>query len=69
MPWGEIVKVLIANAPAIISTVDEGIRWIAASWAEVAKAAGQDPATITREQLLASLDQIDKDQLAIDALK
>ena len=68
MPWAEIVKALIANAPAIIVTVEDGIKWLAASWAEVAKAAGQDASTITPEQLLASLDQIDKDQLAIDAL-
>ena len=58
LPWTEIITLLIANAPTVIKTVEEGIAWAATTWAEIKKATDQDERTITKEQLLTQLDRI-----------
>ena len=65
MGWTEILVLLIQNAPAIIQTVEEGIEWAGKTWTEVKAAYDQDPATITKEQLLSALARIKANSDAI----
>lgn len=68
MGWAEILSLLISNAPAIISTVEEGIEWASKTWTEVKAAYDQPAETITKEQLLAQLDRIKANSARIQAI-
>jgi len=58
MGWAEIAILLIQNAPAAIKTFAEGIEWAKQAWTDVQAAYNKPAAEITREELLAHLDQI-----------
>lgn len=69
MNWLEIVKLILANAPTVISTVEEGISWVADTWESVKAAYDQPAASITKEQLLAHLEKIAANSAEIQAIK
>jgi hypothetical protein len=58
MPWITILTLIIENAPAAIKTVGEAIQWAQKTWDDLKAASGRDEETITKEELLAYLDNI-----------
>lgn len=58
MPWLVILTTILENAPEIIQTVDDGIKWADKAWTST-KAAYDKPADqITQEELIAHLKNI-----------
>lgn len=68
MNWKEVITVLIANAPEIISTVTEGIAWAQKTWEEWKTSTGRDESTVTVDELLAHIAHFKRSSEVIQQL-
>lgn len=68
MEWKEILLLILANAPAIIQTVEEALTWAMETWVKIKASYDADPSSITPELLLASLDRIKANSAEIQAI-
>lgn len=68
MPWGEIIKLLIANAPAIIKTGGQFVAWATKTISQIEAATGEPIEKITSARLLRMLDHINSVEAQIQAI-
>lgn len=68
MTAAEILILIAQNAPAILETVEGVSEWVLATWARMKASFDQDPATITKEQLLEQLKRIADNSAEIQAI-
>lgn len=68
MEWVAIAKLILDNAPAAISAVDDAFEWGLEVWADWQKTTGRDASTVTPDELIAHIANFKRSSGAIQAI-